>query len=415
MDLLRFEFAGGTVLAVHRALMGKRDDDIVRSAGDQVFELLRDSAREGALVFHSYDRARERARGCREIGKSSSLEDGEMRIALLAAWFHDAGYAAGPHGNGVESAAIARRFLTAKGAPAELVDSVVACMRAAADGVLENPAHEVLHDALLVPTAGKDYLSQARLLRLEKERRGEPAVSDVEWIESCVRFVEQHPFRTRYAQLEYNRGRAANLVLLHDLLREQREEAADQRAQAEKAEKAFSNTVEDLYTDISKNQMKLLSIADRRTATMVHVNSIMISLVVALLVRHVDVNPRLLLPTTILLAVNLVVVLICILSMRTPRSARSVLRGLDDRAAAAHDENLLLLVNGMPMTQDEYYGQMEGLARDLPALRKARIDATYFLRRTLNWRGRMLRLTYDVFIVGLFIAVFAFVICVTRK
>src|SRR4029077_16064694 len=151
---------------------------------------------------------------------------------------------------------------------------VEAGMRAAEDGVLESAAQEVLHDALLVPTAGKDYLRELRLLRLENERRGGARLSDVDWTERCIKFVEEHPFRTRYAQLEYNRGRAENLVRLHALLREQREEAAGERPQADKAEKGVGKTVEDLYNDVTKNQLKILNVADRRTATMVHVNAI---------------------------------------------------------------------------------------------------------------------------------------------
>jgi len=215
--------------------VSKHETDLVRSAADHVFVLFRDAARNGALVYHGYDRSRELAKACREIAKGCDLDERETQIALLAAWLHDAGYTAGAHTNGVESAAIARHFLTGHDDASALADAVEACMRAANDGVPQSPAQEVLHDALLVSTADKDYLRALRLLRLERERRGEPPLSDVEWTESCIRFVEQHPFRTRYAQLEYNRGRAENLVRLHGLLREQREEAASERAEADKA------------------------------------------------------------------------------------------------------------------------------------------------------------------------------------
>ena len=396
--------------------MGKHHDkDIIRSAADRVFALFRDADKSGALVYHGYDRARELAKACREIGKGCGLSDREMRIALLAAWFHDAGRTAGPQANGVESAAMAREFLAAEGEPAELADAVEACMRAATDGVVETPAQEVLHDALLVETAGKDYLRELGLLRLEEERRGGAPLPEIEWTERRIRFVEQHPFLTRYAQLEYNRGRSENLVKLHKLVREQREQAAEERAQEEKAEKGLGKTVEELYSDINSNQFKLMNLADRRTATMVHVNAIMISLTVALLVRHIDTHPELLIPTMVLLVVNLVAVLISILSMRAPRSMKSVLSGLDADAVEAHDNNLLLLVNSMPMSRREYSERMEKLARDLPALRQTMIDATYFVRRILNWRAQMLRLTYDVFMVGLFVSVAAFLIAALHK
>jgi predicted metal-dependent HD superfamily phosphohydrolase len=404
----------GTWIA-HRHFMSKHDKDIVRSAADQVFALYRNAAHDSALVYHGYDRARELVKACREIAKGCELGEDEIQIALLAAWFHDAGYAAGAHADGVESVAMATRFVTENGGAAELADAVAACMRATHDGVLQSAAQEVLHDALLVATADKDYPRALPLLRLERERRGAPALSDVEWTESCIRFVEQHPFRTRYAQLEYNRGRAENLVRLHDQLREQREEAAEERARAEKAEKGLGKTVEDLYDDITKNQLKILTVADRRTATMVHVNAIMISLIAALLLRHVESHPRLLAPTLILLAVNLLAIFISILSMRAPRSMKGLLRGLSGQEAAACDKNLLLSLNPMATTRDDYYDEMEKLARDLPALRTAMIDATYFGRRILNWRAQMLRVTYDVFLGGLFLAVFAFVIAALRK
>src|SRR5215813_5036964 len=241
--------------------MGKHYKDLVRKTADHVFARFRDGNGDSALVYHRYDRVRELTKACREIARGCGLDDDQERIALLAAWFHDAGYAAGPHSDGVDSAAIARHFLADEGEPAELADAVEACMRAANDGVLENPAHEVLHDALLVATSSKDYLRELRLLRLENERHGRPPQSDVEWTESCIKFVEEHPFRTRYAQLTYNRGRAENLVKLYKQLSEQGEEAAEQRAQAEKVEKGLGKTVEELYSDITKNQFKILSVA----------------------------------------------------------------------------------------------------------------------------------------------------------
>jgi hypothetical protein len=74
-----------------------------------------------------------------------------------------------------------------------------------------------------------------------------------------------------------------------------------------------------------------------------------------------------------------------------------------------------LFANELPMSREDYCEGMEHLARDVPALRKARLEATYFARRILNWRGHMLRLTYDVFLGGLFLAVFAFVIAAFHK
>lgn len=388
--------------------MGKHDDDIVRSASEHVFALFRDAGPEGSLVYHSYDRARELARATRQIARGAGLPDEQTRIALLAAWFHGAGYATGTTGNGAESASVARRFLAERGEPTQLAEAVVECMRGAEDGIVASAAQEVLHDALLVPTADKGYVRELRLLRLEQERRGGTPMSDVEWTERSIRFLDQHPFRTRHAQLEYNRGRAQNLVRLHNLLREQQEETDARREQDDKATKGISRTVESLYSDMTKNQLRLLGTADRRTNTMVHVNAIMISLVVGLLLRHIEANRNLLVPTLMMLTVNVGAILISIISMRVPRARRRIL-GVDP---GEHDSNLLALANPMGITREQYFESMEALARDLPALRKAMIESTWYLRRMLQWRAQMLRLTYDVFLGGLVVTLIAFAVAV---
>src|SRR5262249_54034047 len=305
--------------------MGKRDHDVVRDASEQVFALFRDAVRDGGLVYHSYDRSRELARTCREIAKGCDLDDEQTRVVLLAAWFNDAGYATAPGADGTASAAVARRYLAGSGERPELADAVEACMRAVRSDVLENAAQEVLHDALLVPAAGKSYLRELPLLRLERERRAGTPLSDIEWTEQSIRYLEEHPFRTRYAQLEYNRGRAENLVRLHDLLREQRDEAAERLEEGVKAVKGLGKTIEGVYSQMNKDLLQLLGIADRRTNTMVHVNAIMISLIAALLLRNIESHRQLLVPTLLLLAVNLIVVVISILSLRVPRTHESVL------------------------------------------------------------------------------------------
>jgi hypothetical protein len=391
--------------------MGKRDSDIVGAAAEHVFALFRDASKDGLLLYHGYDRARELARATKEIAKGCELDEEQTQIAMLAAWFHDAGHATGPSGDRAQSSALMRSFLEEQGQPPELIEAVEKCINGANEQTHDAAAQEVLHDALLAPTATKSYLRKLRLLRLEKQRRGDPPLTDVEWTSLCIEYVEQHPFRGRHAQIEYNGGRAENLVRLHRLLNEQREEAAALRADEEKAVKGLGKTVEGVCSEITRSQIKLFDIADRRTATMVHVNAIMISLTAALLLRHIDNYRQLLIPTLALLAVNLLVIFISIASMRVGR----LTMGLRPNELAAHDQNLLALVSQAPVDREEYTRRIEGLAQDVHGLRRTMIEATYFARRMLDWRGRMLRMTYDVFIVGLAVSVAAFAVAILHK
>ena len=74
----------------------------------------------------------------------------------------------------------------------------------------------------------------------------------------------------------------------HDkgILRAQQEEAAARKEIEAKAAKGVGKTVESVFYFVTKLTVQVMTLADRRTSTMIHVNAIMISAVVALLVRQ---------------------------------------------------------------------------------------------------------------------------------
>ena len=153
------------------------------------------------------------------------------------------------------------------------------------------------------------------------------------------------------------------------------------------------------------SDLRIMSIADRRTSTMIHVNAIMISLVVGLVLRKIEEHRNLIVPTVVLLCVNLVVVVMSILSMRAGRE----LRNLDD---GAHDGSLLLTTTDLKMSLPEYLDRMNGLMSDGAALQQALFEYLYFGRNLIIHRKRMLKLTYDIFIVGLAISLMLFIVAI---
>ena len=111
-------------------------------------------------------------------------------------------------------------------------------------------------------------------------------------------------------------------------------------------------------------------------------------------------------PTVVLLCVNLVVVVMSILSMRAGRE----LRNLDD--GAPHDGSLLLTTTDLKMSLPEYLDRMNGLMSDGAALQQALFEYLYFGRNLIIHRKRMLKLTYDIFIVGLAISLMLFIVAI---
>jgi len=392
--------------------LSKHDPPIVRLAAQHVFEIFQSAGADTPLVFHNFARTRELVASCRDIAKGSKLEDGDLTVVLLAAWFHDAGYAAARDGDRPKSAELARSFLASQKQPQGLADAVARCIEASDDGAAGNLVNDVLYDALLVPTATKGYLSEMEQVRLERERRNGEPKTDVEWTQTCIAFLESHPFRTRYAQLEYHERRATNLVALHKLLRKQIEEAARQVAEQTKASKGLSRTVEDIFDSLTRNGMRAFAIAERRTATMIQVNGIMISLIVALLPRHVETHRELIAPTLLLLAVNVSTILVSIYSMRVGRKGMQRVWGAD---APVYERNLLSLFNQTPLSLDDFIVGMNRLAADPAALKQALLEELYFQRQLMLMRRKMLVISYDVFIIGLAIALLAFGVALFRR
>jgi predicted metal-dependent HD superfamily phosphohydrolase len=393
--------------------MHKNDADIVRLAGQYVFELFRNANADCSLVYHGFTRSRELVDACKEIAKGCKLDDDAERVVLLSAWFHDAGYAVASDGDRAKSIEAARKFLADRAQPESLADAVASCLEAIADGhVPDAPAHEVLHDGLLARLANKNYLEEAALLRLEEERRNGKSCSDPEWIQGRIEYFHAHPYRTLWAQREYNGQRAKNLLRLDKLRKKEIEEREEPRADEAKLSKNVGRTIESLYDNVTRNQIRLVAIADHRTSTMLHVNAIMISLTVALVLRRLDEQSKLMVPTVVLLCVNLAVVVLSILSMR---SGAPKLRGRGSEEGRAHEANVLELMNVTEVSLPAFLAHIRELAADAPALQRSYMECIYFGRKYLIQRKKALQLTYDIFICGLAGALLLFVLAMVRN
>jgi Family of unknown function (DUF5706) len=140
---------------------------------------------------------------------------------------------------------------------------------------------------------------------------------------------------------------------------------------------------------------------------MIHVNALMISAVVGLLLRRIETQRYLLAPTLVLLGVNLVVLFVAVYSMRLGRPPQ--IRGVP-RAEAAK-----VFMFDAEVSLAEYQEAMSQLALDGQTLQKAMIEQLYRGRTVMNQRARALRITYDVFIYGLALSLGVFGLVLIRQ
>lgn len=402
--------------------MSKAKNHHVRAAREHVFALFRAASEQAEIEYHHFARTREIVDACKEIAKGSKLDDDARDVAVLSAWFYDACYTTGSDDHG-KSLELCLQFMQQQNVAQPSKEQVVGCFQgtagsegAATPGGLDGAAvdevrpSDVLHDARLAVLAARDYVERVELLRFELQRRFGRTYSDLEWTQHCIAFFGAHPFRTRFAQLAYGSGRAANLSRLQKVLRKQLRDLEEERADdAASVAKRIGKSAESVYYHFTRVGTSLIAIADHRTSTMIHVNAIMISITVALLARRIETEKDLLWPAVLLLVVNLLVVFLSINSMRVERRRTSA------EARRMRDANLLALMNEVPLSSSEYTERMAALLADPRDFQQKVLEHLYLVRTELIGRGRSLRLTYAVFLYGIALAVVAFVVVLARR
>jgi hypothetical protein len=174
----------------------------------------------------------------------------------------------------------------------------------------------------------------------------------------------------------------------------------------QKAEGRPERGIETMFRLTSKNHLELSGMADSKANIMISINSIIISVVLGSLMNKLDTNPHLIYPTVILLAVNLSALVFAILSLRPNISDGKFTR--DD--IENQRTNLLFFGNFHKMSRADYHWGMNKLMENANFLYSNLIDDIYFLGVVLARKYKLLRTSYNIFMLGIVVAVIAFLI-----
>ncbi len=147
--------------------MNKITDDLVHDAGNYVVQLLTDKLPD-SIEFHTAEHAKYVAENSAFIGKKCGLNDDEINLVKLCAWFHDTGYIPDPENHEEESVRLAEKFLVSKGVDNTIMEQVKNCILST--GIPQQPKDlisEVLCDADLMHLSEGDYFERIEKMRKE--------------------------------------------------------------------------------------------------------------------------------------------------------------------------------------------------------------------------------------------------------
>lgn len=381
-------------------------------------------------TFHNSEHTRQVVKAIREICNGFDLTEHERELLELAGWFHDTGYVKGKEEHEKSGCKLARIFMDDYDYSEEDVEKVhqlimATCMDASPNNLLE----EIISDADLSHLGKDTYWDLTGKLRMELTLTRNIVLSEQEWVEKELDFMESHQYHTYVAHELFNARKQKHIRQLHkrklrldpnnrvmseDLFK-QKKRKKKRKKLLEQAELMASNDVDISQLDLGRGvetmfraayrtHINLSAIADNKANIMLSINAIIVSITLSTLLPLLNTQPNLIVPTLLLLTVCLLSIVYATLSTRPKLTGGKFTReDIDCRRA-----NLLFFANYYNMPLDEYQYGMTEMIKDSDFLYSSMTRDLYFLGVVLAKKYRYLSITYNIFMYGLILTVIAF-------
>lgn len=159
----------------------------------------------------------------------------------------------------------------------------------------------------------------------------------------------------------------------------------------------------------SENHMRLSEMADNKANILISVNAIIISVILSVLIRKIEVDKHLAIPTFIFLATALTTIIISILATRPKITNGNFTR----EDILNRKTNLLFFGNFFKSELEEYKWGMSTMMKDPNYLYGTLVDDIYYLGKVLGRKYRLVRIAYNVFMIGIIVSAFAFILAIS--
>jgi predicted metal-dependent HD superfamily phosphohydrolase len=379
------------------------------------------------LPYHNLKHTQSVASYSGQLAHHYQLGERDFFVVVTSAWLHDLGYAIDRANHEAEGAESGGVFLANLGVAAEDVESIKGCILATK--LPQNPHNlleEIVCDADLWHLGTPNFGDLNRMMRKEMEEVYHKKIDKREWRSETINFFESHTYHTDYARMFLENQKLKNLHKLKEksenkfqisphpdeslVMSEQvdENEHTEKKHSKERSEKP-ERGIETMFRISASNHMRLSRMADNKAHIMITVNSIILSVVISLLLRKLDTNTFLMIPTFMLLIMSVTTIVFAILATRpTIPNGFFSKKDIDEKKV-----NLLFFGNFYRMPLPDYYEGMKKIMEDKEFLYGNLIMDGYAQGVVLGKKYRLLRISYNVFMYGLIISVLAFIIAST--
>ncbi len=377
-------------------------------------------------AYHDIQHTASVVTDAKEICEKFDLSEHDEEILLLAAWFHDTGYDKGAMNHEERSAKYAREYLSSQGYDEGDLQRIETCILATKMPHQPKTLLErIICDADFGHVGQKVYWERCSKVRQEMALTKKLIMTDQEWVDFELNFMEMHQFHTPIAQQLYNERKQKHIRQLHKqkarlnphaaytidgisnmVNPEKKKKRKKKNTKSDIKENNLGRGVETMYRTTYRTHVNLSSIADNKANIMLSINAIVISITLSVLTPRFGDNPKLIFPTLVLLSVCLLAVIFATLSTR-PKITEGKFTVEDIKAKRS---NLLFFGNFYNMKMEDFHWGMMEMIKDPDFLYSSMTRDLYYLGVVLAKKYRYLRICYGIFMYGLIVAVLTFAV-----
>ena len=139
---------------------------------------------------------------------------------------------------------------------------------------------------------------------------------------------------------------------------------------------------------------------DRKSNILISINALILSIVIGTVLNQLDKDPHLIYPAILILITNLASITYAVFATRP-----ELKHGTNDA------NNLLFYGNFQDMEEQDYVNKVTGLMNQGDELYKIIAKDTFHLGKTIDRKFKLLRTSFNVFLVGIILTVIAFIAC----
>ncbi|MEO6489109.1 MAG: Pycsar system effector family protein [Ferruginibacter sp.] len=364
--------------------------------------LYEDNKKEN-LLYHNLDHTRYVVDKVKEIAGHYQLNEKEMHILVIAAWFHDSGYlVAKPEEHEEKGVELMKGFLDQQGRT-DLFEEAAGCIMAT------KPPHEpvgilqqIICDADTYNFGTKDFKETNKRVFSEMNYFNKDAITKIAFDRKTYEMLVNHKYFTSYCQELLQERKTKQVRKIKEKVDEFKEDRGPQITEKDGTTKGMQT----MLRLTSSNHIQLSEMADSKANILISVNAIIISLILSILLRKLQTDPFLTIPTILFLSVAVITIVIAILATRP----KVTLGTFSDVDILNKKTNLLFFGNFHKVDLNTYEKAMRAMMKDSDYLYRSIIKDIYFLGVVLGKKYKLLRLAYNIFMIGIILSVIAFAI-----